>query len=709
MICSYRKFGISYKVKGKENKGFWGLQGWLDELATQKDRLFLWAPVAFGAGIAGYFLFPFEPGLWGSALFVAFAFALLFYTYRRQHDSVEKFAVYLGAAFLFLAACGFMAATSGTITAGTPILEKGVGPVDVIGTVESIENLGGKDGSRVVLSGLTIEGVAAKDTPRKIRLRFRKDEGIEAGQVIKTLAEIDPPSRAVLPGAYDFRRHLFFEGIGGVGFSFKAATVLEPAEIGGVSLFFERLRIAIGEKIDARAGDVSAGIMEALITGERGAIAQEDDDAMRNSGLYHLLSISGTHVTMVAGVLFFFSRFFMACFPWVALHWPIKKIAAVVALLGAAFYVFLAGAEVPAQRALIMTGLIMIAIMLDRSPFSLRLIAFAALVVLLIAPYAMVGVSFQMSFAAVASLICFFEYIGPWWKKWYSRAGILRKSALYMMGLVMTSLIAGSVTGFFSLYHFQSFAWYGVLSNMIAVPLTGIVIMPAAIVALLLMPFGWEAPALAVMEWGTVWMLSVAHWAAGLDGAVVHVSQWPVATFVFCVGGILLLLVWSGWRGKGLAIGLFVMGLACIGFARVPDVMVAESGKLIAVRGADGDLYFSSGRRDKFTAENWLRLSGRDGEKVRTFKDEAAPLRCDADGCRAELKGRKVSVVFKDRAGREDCGWAEVMVAEIPVRCREGVVVDLYDAKKRGAHAVFLGEEVVVRSVGRAYKQRPWE
>ncbi len=684
------------------------MQGLLDEITAQKDRLFLWAPVAFGGGIAAYFAWPVEPSIWAAAGGVIAAFLFLFYAYPRQHDSVEKFCVYLGAAFLFLAACGFLAATSGTITAGTPVLEKGVGPVDIVGTVESIENLGGKDGSRVVLSHLVIEGIAPEETPKKVRLRFKKDAGIEAGQVIATLAKIDPASRAVLPGAYDFRRHLFFEGIGGVGFSFKAATIIEPSQAGGVSLFFERLRVAIGQKITAQAGAVSAGIMEALITGERGAIAEEDDDAMRNSGLYHLLSISGTHVTMVAGVLFFFSRFFMACFPWVALHWPIKKIAAVIALLGAAFYVFLAGAEVPAQRSLIMTGLVMVAIILDRSPFSLRLIAFAALMVLIIAPYSLIGVSFQMSFAAVAAMICFFEYIRPWWTKWYSRAGFLRKAALNMTALILTSLIAGSVTGFFSLYHFQSFAWYGVLSNMLAVPLTGFVIMPAAIIALMLMPFGLEGPALAVMEWGTMWMLAVAHWAAGLEGAVVHVRQWPEVTFGLFVCGMVLFLLWSGWRGKGVAAALMLVGLSFAPFAKMPDIMIAESGKLIAVRGGDGDLYFSSGRRDKFAAENWLRLSGRDGEKVRTFKDETAPVKCDDVGCRAEIKGRKISIVFKDRAGREDCGWAEAMVAEIPVRCMEGAVVDLYDARRYGAHAVFLGRGVDVRRVG-GEMDRPWE
>lgn len=680
------------------------------EIAAQKGRLFLWIPVAFGAGIALYFALAAEPGWLGGIVPVAVLLPALFWMYRRHFDSVGWFLAFAAGVALFCASCGFLAAQVGTRSAGTPMLHKSIGPVDVEGTVESVEDLGGKDGSRAVLRDLVIERLAPEDTPKKIRLRFKKDAGLVAGVRVKTLAKIEPPSGAVAPGAYDFRRHLFFQGIGGVGFSYRAAEIIAP-RAGGAGVMFETLREKINAAIKAETGSVASGIMTALITGERGAIAEEDDDAMRDSGLYHLLSISGTHVTMVAASLFFFSRFLMAAVPWVALHWPVKKIAAGIALTGAAFYVFLAGAEVPAQRALLMTALIMIAIIVDRSPFSLRLIAFAAMVVLLFAPYALVGVSFQMSFAAVAALICFFEWIRPVWMRFYGRAGFIRKSVLYLIGILMTSVIAGTVTGLFSLYHFQSFAVYGVLSNMLAVPLTGAVIMPSAILALFLMPLGLEAIPLQVMEWGTLWMLAIAHWTGDIDGAVLHVRQWPGVTFAFLVAGIVLFMLWEGWRGKGVAAGLIVAGLVVASFTRPPDILISETGKLMAVRGGDGRLYLSSGRKERFVAENWMRLDGHAGEKPMTFGSPSSPMLCDDDGCRGEIEWRKVAIVRTPKALREDCAWADIFIAEGPVAkaaCEtEGPVLGLYDYLEGGAMAVYL-EDMRIAPARRKDEDRPW-
>ncbi len=684
------------------------MEGFEGEIAAQKSRLFLWIPVAFGAGIALYFSLLTEPPLAAGVVPVVASLPLLFWLYRRHFDSLGWFFAFVGMAAMFCASCGFLAAQMGTRQAGTPMLSKSIGPVDVEGTVESVEDLGGVGGSRAVLRHLVIERMAPEETPKKIRLKFKKDEGLVAGARIRTLAKIEPPSGAVAPGAYDFRRHLFFQGIGGVGFSYRAAEIVRAQDTG---FLFETLREKINANIKAHTGAVAGGIMTALITGERGAIAEEDDDAMRDSGLYHLLSISGTHVTMVAGVLFFFSRLLMAAIPWVALHWPIKKIAAVIALSGAVFYVFLAGAEVPAQRALLMTALIMVAIMLDRSPFSLRLIAFAALVVLIFAPFALVGVSFQMSFAAVAALICFFEWIRPVWMRFYSRAGFVRKSFIYLVGILMTSVIAGTVTGLFSLYHFQSFAVYGVLSNMMAVPLTGIVIMPAAIVALFLMPFGLEGVPLQVMEWGTVWMLGIAHWTGSIDGAVVHVRQWPGATFAFLVAGILIFLLWEGWRGKGVAIGLIVAGLVVATVTRPPDILISETGKLMAVRGGDGQLYLSSGRKEKFVAENWMRLDGRAGEKPLTFRSANSPMLCDDDGCRGEIEWKKLAIVRTPKAMREDCAWADIFISEGPVAkaaCEtQGPVLGLYDYLEGGAMAVYLEDMRIVRT-RKDGEVRPW-
>lgn len=681
------------------------------EISAQKGRLFLWIPVAFAAGIALYFSLLTEPAWWAGPGVTAAVLPAVLWLYRRHSEAAWRFACYAAALGVMLGALGFAVAQAGTRMAGTPMLAKSIGPVDVEGTVVSVDDLGGKNGRRVVLGDLVIERLAPHETPRKIRLRFRRGEGLVAGARVRTLAKIEPPSGAVAPGAYDFRRHLFFQGIGGVGFAYRAAEVVDE-RTGGAGFVFETLREKIGARIRSVAGPAAGGIMTALITGGRGAISEDDDEAMRDSGLYHLLSISGAHVTMVAAVLFFVARFAMACFPWVALRWPIKKIAAVIALMGAAFYVFLAGAEVPALRALLMTALIMIAIMLDRSPFSLRLIAFAALAVLMVAPFALVGVSFQMSFAAVGALICFFEWIRPWWMTLYSRAGFVGKAVMYLAGVLMTSVIAGTVTGIFSLYHFQSFAMYGVVSNMIAVPLTGAVIMPAAVLAVFLMPFGLDAFAYRIMEWGTVWLLGVAHWAGGLDGAVIHVRQWPEATFAFLVCGLVLFLLWEGWRGKGVALAVMTAGMIVAALAPAPDILVSGSGKLMAVRGADGRLYLSSGRKEKFVAENWMRLDGHAEEKPATFASLSSPMLCDDDGCRGEIKWRKVAIVKTPRGLREDCAWADVVLSAEPIAkgvCEtEGPVLGLYDFLDDGAAAVYLGDKIEVRSVGERGADRPW-
>lgn len=682
-----------------------------EEAADQKERLFLWIPVAFGVGISAYFGLPFEPPSYAGISAALILLPFLVRARKHHHDSRRDFFTFLIAAAIMCAAFGFAAAQLGTRIHGTNIVKTATGPKTIAGFVESIEDMGGERGSRVVLSSPVIEGVAASDTPRKVRVTFRKDEGIEAGQVISALAKIDPPSQAVAPDAYDFRRHLFFEGIGGVGFAFSGATVIEEARRGGAMLMLERIRQKINAAIKERAGPVTSGIMTALITGERGAIADEDNEAMRGSGLYHLLSISGAHVCMVAGVLFFFTRVILAFFPWVALRWPLKKIAAVTALSGAAFYVALAGAEVPAVRALLMTGLVMVAIMIDRSPLSLRLVAFSAFVVLALWPHSLVGVSFQMSFSAVAGLICFFDYIRVWWTKWYSRAGFVRKSVLYLLSVLMTSVIAGTITGFFSLYHFQQFPVYGVIANMLAVPVTGVVIMPAAIVAMILLPFGLSAWAIDAMEWGVVWMLGIAHWAAGLDGAVIRVQQWPLATYWVFVCGLVLFLLWRGWRGKGVAAAFMVMGLLIAPFGAQPDIMMSGNGKLIALRGEDDVLYYSTRQAERFSIQNWQRMNGQEGQRPKRFEDAGSPASCDEAGCRAVMHGRNVAVVKSRAAYFEDRDWADVMIADIPLPRDTGnkTVIGLFELQRGGAVSLYLhGERVDVRSVAQDVGRRPW-
>jgi competence protein ComEC len=451
-----------------------------DILAAQKNNLFLWAPFFFAVGIAIYFGLKFEPVFimgFGCLCLSAIVSFLLFL--NRDLSSISKALFLLSLAFC-LVLLGFCVAQARSILVHTQMITKKMSPVEVIGNIESIELLSDKEGSRVILHNLEIERLKSGDTPRKIRLKIRQDDDLQKGQRIKILAGLNPPGAPVIPGGFDFQRMSYFEGIGAVGFAYAAPQILKYVK--NANSMLDDLRDFFILNIDQEAQNPEKSIIIALMTGQRGAINDSNWDAMRDAGLAHLLAISGLHVGMVAGVLFFFSRLIMASFSRLTLHYPIKKYAAGIALIGAAFYTLMVGAPIPTQRALIMTGFMMVAIMVDRSPFSMRLVAVAALVVLFFTPESLTSVGFQMSFAAVVSLIYFYEVIRPYWRAMHSQAGWVRKVALYFIGVSLTTVIAGAATGVFSLYHFQHYANYGIIANLVAVPLMAFMIMPLIVV-----------------------------------------------------------------------------------------------------------------------------------------------------------------------------------------------------------------------------------
>ena len=411
----------------------------MPEITAQKARLFLWFPVCFATGIAIYFGLKSEPVLWSGAVSSALLIACVIILFKVQSDTVFRKIILLILGAGVLASLGFTVAQFRSHYVYTPMLLKKMSPVGVEGVIDSIEPLGKKDGSRVVLSDVKIERLSEDKTPRKIRLKIRKDDGLKAGQQIKILAGLNPASPPVSPGAFDFQRMAYFKGLGAVGFSYTTPEILEDASDKLLSL--KNIRQKLSDRISAQTAEPQQSVVIALMTGQRGAITDDNWQALRQSGLAHLLAISGLHVGMVAGVLFFFSRFLMACSARLALHYPIKKYAAVLALIGALLYTLMVGATVPTQRALMMTGLVMVAIMLDRSPFSLRLVALAALVVLFFSPESLTSVSFQMSFAAVSALIFFYEWLRPYWSGLNRKSGFIRRITLYFVGISLTTLV----------------------------------------------------------------------------------------------------------------------------------------------------------------------------------------------------------------------------------------------------------------------------
>ncbi|MGH6930184.1 MAG: ComEC/Rec2 family competence protein, partial [Dongiaceae bacterium] len=287
----------------------------------------------------------------------------------------------------------------------------------------------------------------------------------------------------------------------------------------------------------------TGGVGVALIAGDQGAISKPVLQNMRDSGLAHLLSISGLHIGLVAGILFVALRRLFCLMPRVALHYPIKKWGAAAALLGTLFYMLLAGAPVPTVRAYIMTSMFLLAVILDRTAISMPPVAWAAVVVLLVSPEELIGPSFQMSFAAVVCLVAAYESTQAARLHWRAEAGWGRRASLYIAGLVFTSLIATLATGPYSIYHFNRLASYGVIANMIAVPLTGLWVMPWAVLATLLMPFGAEHLALVPMGWGVDGIIAIAEQTGQRPGAVVVVPTLPIAGLaLITLGGLWLCL-----------------------------------------------------------------------------------------------------------------------------------------------------------------------
>lgn len=690
--------------------------GWASGLSlknameAQQGNAFAWLVTAFAAGIALYFSLRFEPSI-GLALFGG-GLAAMFVLYWWPRRDV-RFVAFASACLCLCFFGGLGAAQIRSALVYTPMLVKETGPRMVEGTIEAIDMMGEGGDMRFLLKDVVIERVAPEDTPVHIRLRVRDGGAVRPGQRVRGLASLNPPSPPVAPGAFDFQRQAYFDSIGAVGFFFRTPERIDTAPQNRLVLIIEGWRMTIAARVSEQFNQPQAGLIIALMTGQQKAVAEKDYQAMRDSGLAHLLAISGMNVAMIATLLFFSSRLLMAGVPWFALRFPIKKYAAVIAFVGALIYTMIAGMNVPTQRAIITTGIVLLAVCLDRSPISLRLFAFSAFMVLLFTPENIMGVSFQMSFAAVMALIVFYEWARPFWTAAYSRAGMMRKAGLYLLGVVVTTLIGGTVTGIYSLYHFQTYPLYTLMANLIVVPLSGVVIMPCAVAAMALMPLGLEHWALEGMAWGVTWMLATARYVAGLDGAVLRTHAFPVWIFMGITLSFLWFMLWSG-RARFAGLVTMIAFLCLIPFSRSPDALASGNSDLWAVKGLDGALLFSSGRGDRYAAETWLRRNAQIMEGKRGVwpkEGVRGALNCDAFACRYEKDGQSVSFLRTQRAIAEECAWADIVVSRFPINSKDcaAQVIDRFAVWRNGAHSLFMDSSgITVETVEQKRGLRPW-
>jgi len=675
----------------------------LKEIEAQHGRFYVWWPFCLALGIGAYFALPAEPPLIFGLILWAFAMAVLILSGTNLRAAMI---------LILLAVTGFAAAQIRTTLVYTPIIAKDIGPVDVSGRIVAVEDYGADPaGSRITLGDLSIEDLDPSDTPRFIRLRLRKDEGIRVGQEIKALTKLHKPSPPLIPRGFDFQRYLYFQGIGAVGFIYYPPEILSP----GSSFFsgIEALRQSIAGRIEAQVDYPEAGIVMALMIGRRTAIDESDQQAMRDAGLAHMLAISGLHVGLLAGVVFFLVRLALAAVPPLALTWPIKKIAAAAALCAALFYTALAGATIPTQRALIMVGLVLIAVMLDREAISLRLVGIAAFVVLLLFPESLMSASFQLSFAAVTALVVFYEWARPWLSRWYRGAGWARRLALYFVGMILTTFIASTAIAPFALFHFQRWAVYDIPANMLAGPLMAFLIMPAAALSFLTMPIGLDYAPLKAMELGVSGVLDIAHTVSNWPMAVVTPAQWSYAAFVLFVLGAFIMAFWRG-RLRWAGVIIILAGIWPLVSYRLYDVLIAERFSVVAVRDESGEIYVSQDRSESFVRESWARSYGTEPEKFKTWPQEGkrGPFTCGEQGCRIRLKGQKIAYIRNKYELDEACAWADVIIAPVPLGwdpCPEARVIDLFDTFDGAAHGIKLNEQELTIDTSQGMRgRRPW-
>ncbi len=680
------------------------------EFMLESSRWFLWIPVFFGAGIAIYFSLDFEPPL--ILPLALFALGLGISLLTRKNPAVFPLVM-----AILLVAGGFLAAKLRSENVAAPVLVKRIGPVSVSGWLEHIEARAA-GGWRLIVRPDKIGRIKKSQLPKRIQitarmkvLHFRPGDGIAFRAIL-----LAPPGPA-RPGGFSYARMAWFKQIGASGFIVSKPEKIAAGAQGNsarIKAWISRLRAAVTARIIAGLPAMEGGMAAALVTGDKGALDPELRSEMRDSGLAHLLAISGLHMGLFGGVLFIMVRGLLALSTYLTLKYPVKKWAAVIALTGSAAYLVLSGGSIATQRAFIMISIMFVAILLNRRALSMRNVAIAAMLVLFIRPESLFSVSFQMSFAAVIALVAVYEsglFRLPAGDMSSRKTWMLKKILFYVFGVFLTSLVAGLATAPFAAYHFHRAAFYGILGNMIAVPVMGLLIMPAALCVLIAMAFGLEAYPLAIMGFGIDMVAAVADKVANLPGAVGFIAQMhPVSLPLFVLGGLWLCLWRRAWRLAGILPILIAFLLAP--FADRAEIMIARQGENIAIRDNAGRLAFLKPRKSGYSARKWLEADG-DRRTQRQASSEKL-FSCDDLACVATLRnGTQLAYIRHMAALREECGRAKIIIANVPVWrgiCNgPAYVIDKFDLRSNGATAIFIKDKkTTIRTAADFEGRRPW-
>ncbi len=670
-------------------------------LDQQQGHLFHWSPICLAIGIGIYFALRFEPStsiLWLLASIVAVTAVL-------GMRSVGVYSVLALACALTLA--GFSMAGLRTHIVSAPVLDfRYYGPVQgrIIGLDRS-----GSGAERLLLDQVVLSRMAPADIPERVRVSLLGERTIDApfspGDTVMLTGHLMAPNGPAEPGGFDFRRFAWFQKIGAFGYSRAPVVRLATAadSKAGFTIYLARIRKTLSDKaygaLDASVG----GFAAVIISGDRSHLAPDTLSHLRAANLAHLLAISGLHMGLLSGFVFGALRLGLVALPVVRHFWPIKQIAAIGAMLAATSYLLISGASVATERAWVMAMVALLAVLVNRRALSLRAVALAALIVLVLRPEALLSPGFQMSFAATTALVVVFDRIRdvqilthlPSWSRPF-------------VSLLISSFVAGVATAPVAMAHFNMIAHYGYIANLVALPVMGVLVMPMAVISVLAMPFGLEAWPLAIMGLGLQWILIVAGEVSSWQGSVGHIPSPNALCLPLMSLGVLFWMLWQGsfrWAGCVLvASGAFIWFQA-----ERPNVLISQDGGQIGIMTVEGRA-LSKARGAGFVSGIWLENDGAPNEQ------EAAALLWPgtrADGvATVHLAGRKIVHVQGKKAAASitSCASTDILVSNVALPDINGCLVLTPDELKEtgaialSAHTGMLNAVTASDITGR----RPW-
>lgn len=607
-----------------------------------RERVFLWAPVLLGFGIIAFVSLPQEPPVWVGPVATLSALILVGLFFKRPLGRLAALA-------FFLVALGFTLIQTKAHRLHTPMVTQEIANVTLTGTVVSVEWASRK--ARVLLD------VSQSDPPIPLALvryyaKNTKKNPLPAlapGTRIRVTANLAPVSPPLVDRGFNFRRKAFFEGLSAYAFPTAAPPqILEHSLKPGWTERLQTLRSHITGRIRAALGKSQGTIAVALLTGEKAALSQKDRDAYANAGIAHILAISGLHLSLVAGFVFVVVRLVLSLIPAISLRLNTKKLGALGAIFITLGYLLISGMAVPAQRAFIMTFIVMVAVLSDRKALSMRSVCLAALGILLIFPEVLLTPSFQLSFAAVVVLIAFYESLAQIHAHRLRDRGtptLMGKLASYVGGVLLTTTLATLATTPFTIYHFGQFTAQGLLSNLVAIPLMGFWIMPLGFLSLMTMPFGLETYPLQAMGWGIQAVTETAYKVTSWPGARIPMAKPDSWVLGLVVLSALWLCLWKArWRYGALPVLALGFGLFWMDPER-PDVVISPDGRLIGVMTPDRILFVSAFRHNRFTRKVWESTLAPRETRLFPYEDAHEDfLDCEGVYCTLRTKGHSLHI-----------------------------------------------------------------